>query len=94
MTEGIRSEVAKMMNTPETLDESSVDKSATPVSVPPEDVPNTADMSEANGDALTLTKCYNPSKDGSTIHDVAETTVLEEDDLGWPIALWKGVRNC
>ena len=56
ITEGIGTKIAEMVNTPETLDESSVDKSATPVFIPLEGVWNIIEMSQVNGDAPTLTE--------------------------------------
>ena len=93
MIEGIGIEMVEMVSTPYTLDESSVDKLSTPMSLPLEGVLNIIDMSHAYEEALTLTEGNNPSEDGSIVHDIAETTDLEEDDLGWPIALQKRVRS-
>ena len=78
-TEGIG---AEMVNTPKTVDESSVDKSVSLVSVPLEGVPNITKMSQANGDPLTLTGGNNPPEDESTMHEVSVIIALEEDDIG------------
>ena len=76
-----------MVNTPKAMDEWSMDKSATLVSIPSKGVTNIIRMSLGNGDALTLIEGNNPLEDESIVRDVAEMAVLEEDDLEWPIAL-------